>query len=33
VVYVSDQIVALCETERGQLEGCGEYWIGRVRVV
>jgi hypothetical protein len=23
VVYVSDQIVALCETRRGQLEGCG----------
>jgi hypothetical protein len=29
VVYVSDRIVALCETGRGQLEGCGEYWMGR----
>jgi hypothetical protein len=28
VVYVSDRIVALCETGRGQLEGCGEYWMG-----
>jgi hypothetical protein len=27
VVYVSDRIVALCETGRGQLEGCGEYWM------
>jgi hypothetical protein len=29
VVYVSDRIMALCEIERGQLEGCGEYWMGR----
>jgi hypothetical protein len=25
--------VALCETGRGQLGGCGEYWMGRLRVV
>jgi hypothetical protein len=29
VAYVSDQIVALCETGQGQLEGCGEYRMGR----
>jgi hypothetical protein len=29
VVYVSDRIVALCETGWDQLEGCGEYWMGR----
>jgi hypothetical protein len=29
VVYVSNQIVALCETGRCQLEGCGEYMMGR----
>jgi hypothetical protein len=29
VVYVSDQIVALCATGRGQLEGYGEYWMER----
>jgi hypothetical protein len=33
VVYVSDRIIALCETGRHQLEGCGEYQMGRVRVV
>jgi hypothetical protein len=31
MVYVSDQIVALCETGRGQLVGCREYWMGRLR--
>jgi hypothetical protein len=25
--------VALCETGRGQLGGCGEYWMGMLRVV
>jgi hypothetical protein len=30
VVSVSDRIVALCEIARGQLEGCGEYQMGRV---
>jgi hypothetical protein len=29
VIYVSDRIMALCEIEWGQLEGCGEYWMGR----
>jgi hypothetical protein len=28
VVYISNQIMALCETRQGQLEGCGEYWMG-----
>jgi hypothetical protein len=23
----------LCETERGQLEDCEDYWMGRLRVV
>jgi hypothetical protein len=23
----------LCETAWGQLEGCGDYWMGRLRVV
>jgi hypothetical protein len=29
VVYVSGRIVPLCETGRGQLEDCGEYWMER----
>jgi hypothetical protein len=29
VVYVSDHIVALCETGRGELEGCAKYQMGR----
>jgi hypothetical protein len=29
VVYVSDQIVALCGTGRGQLGESGEYQMGR----
>jgi hypothetical protein len=33
VVYVSDHIVALCEIGQDQLEGCEEYWMGRLRVV
>jgi hypothetical protein len=27
------RFVALCETGRGQLGGCGEYWMGSLRVV
>jgi hypothetical protein len=23
----------LCETGRGQLEGCRDYWMGRLRVI
>jgi hypothetical protein len=33
VVYVSDWIVALCETGQGQLGGCGEYMMKRLRVI
>jgi hypothetical protein len=33
VVYVSDRIVGLWETRRGQLEACGDSWMGRLRVV
>jgi hypothetical protein len=33
VVYVFDRIVALCDTNQGQLEGCGEYRMGWVRLV
>jgi hypothetical protein len=29
VVYVSDRIVALCGTGRGQPGESGEYWMGR----
>jgi hypothetical protein len=29
VAHVGDRIVALCATGRGQLEGCGEYRMGR----
>jgi hypothetical protein len=28
MIYVSNWIVALCDTERGQLEGYGEYRMG-----
>jgi hypothetical protein len=33
VVYASDQIVVLYESGWGQLEGYGEYWMGRLRVI